>query len=281
MSVQAQSADSSFSMLPFMRTEVTPTSITPFLGHYAVSENTSSDQSPTSIHYGHMYPSVSIAQNPEVLVAQAQQEHMVLQNMIQQQQHHQQQHPQQQQRPMIQAPILTQPDPQHFRARQNSIHHHHGQQQQQHFPRGISDDSRVMKRQQSRSKAGSRRASRQATATAEGLELQPLRPAVDKNPPASRGSTSSSKSSAPPPKLELSDDCPEKLRYLLDLRYRFQDGKGKGMWETIHQRWADRYEPKAKEALQMDVNRAVYKYGIWPASEVSNVGDSSHGPAGH
>ena len=69
--------------------------------------------------------------------------------------------------------------------------------------------------------------------------------------------------------ITLKDDAPEPDRFLFDLRNQMLDNKGKGMWEALQAAYSDRYGPKERPALQMQLSRAIMKYGLWPESEVS------------
>lgn len=69
--------------------------------------------------------------------------------------------------------------------------------------------------------------------------------------------------------ITLSDDAPEADRYLFELRNSMLESKGKGMWEALQSAFTDRYGPKERAALQMQLSRAVMKHGQWPESEVS------------
>ncbi|EMR70411.1 hypothetical protein UCREL1_2555 [Eutypa lata UCREL1] len=67
--------------------------------------------------------------------------------------------------------------------------------------------------------------------------------------------------------ITLSDDAPEADRYLFELRNSMLESKGKGMWEALQSAFTDRYGPKERAALQMQLSRAVMKHGQWPESE--------------
>ncbi len=81
-----------------------------------------------------------------------------------------------------------------------------------------------------------------------------------------------SKAQQRPPHVEqitLGKEAPEPDRYLFELRNQMLDNKGKGMWEALQVAFTERYGPKERAALQMQLSRAVMKHGQWPASEVS------------
>ncbi|RYP13417.1 hypothetical protein DL767_010775 [Monosporascus sp. MG133] len=72
---------------------------------------------------------------------------------------------------------------------------------------------------------------------------------------------------APAEQIKLSNEASEPDRYLFELRNRFLDSKGNGMWENLQAEYTQKYGPKQRAALQMQLSRAIMKYGQWPASE--------------
>ena len=75
---------------------------------------------------------------------------------------------------------------------------------------------------------------------------------------------------------ELSDQIqfrigvPDEERYLLELRMKHEDMKGKTMWDAIAVAFAKRFGKKAeKPALQMKLTRAKQKWVIWPKKDAS------------
>ncbi|RYO78470.1 hypothetical protein DL762_008682 [Monosporascus cannonballus] len=72
---------------------------------------------------------------------------------------------------------------------------------------------------------------------------------------------------APVEQIKLSNKASEPDRYLFELRNRFLDSKGNGMWENLQAEYTQKYGPKQRAALQMQLSRAIMKYGQWPASE--------------
>ncbi|KAI1436802.1 hypothetical protein GGR50DRAFT_171037 [Xylaria sp. CBS 124048] len=70
-----------------------------------------------------------------------------------------------------------------------------------------------------------------------------------------------------PKYLALDAKAPEDSRYLVEVRCRMSDDKGKGMWEHIQQAYKERYGHKTKENLQMQLIRSVQSYAIWPEEE--------------
>ncbi|RYP77246.1 hypothetical protein DL771_001295 [Monosporascus sp. 5C6A] len=72
---------------------------------------------------------------------------------------------------------------------------------------------------------------------------------------------------APTEQIKLSNEASEPDRYLFELRNRFLNSKGNGMWENLQAEYTQKYGPKQRAALQMQLSRAIMKYGQWPASE--------------
>ncbi|RYP59493.1 hypothetical protein DL769_008498 [Monosporascus sp. CRB-8-3] len=72
---------------------------------------------------------------------------------------------------------------------------------------------------------------------------------------------------APAEQIKLSNEASEPDRYLFELRNRFLDSKGNGMWENLQAEYTQKYGPKQRAALQMQLSRAIMKYGQWPPSE--------------
>ncbi|KAI1827118.1 hypothetical protein F4861DRAFT_432915 [Xylaria intraflava] len=70
-----------------------------------------------------------------------------------------------------------------------------------------------------------------------------------------------------PKYLTLDAKAPEDSRYLVEVRCKMGDDKGKGMWEHIQQAYKERYGHKTKENLQMQLIRSVQSYAIWPKEE--------------
>jgi hypothetical protein len=78
-------------------------------------------------------------------------------------------------------------------------------------------------------------------------------------------------STSAPRYLTLNSNAPEDSRYLVEMRCRLSDDKGKGMWEHIQQAYKERWGGKTKENLQMQLIRSVQQYAIWPEEEVSRL----------
>ncbi|KAI0126532.1 hypothetical protein BJ170DRAFT_409826 [Xylariales sp. AK1849] len=68
-------------------------------------------------------------------------------------------------------------------------------------------------------------------------------------------------------RLRFKNTAPEALTFLYNLRCDLDVHKGKGMWDIIVEKWAERFERKNQAALQVKLVRAVAKYAIWPESE--------------
>ncbi|KAI0976872.1 hypothetical protein F4678DRAFT_127905 [Xylaria arbuscula] len=79
----------------------------------------------------------------------------------------------------------------------------------------------------------------------------------------------------PPEHLTLDAKAPEDSRYLVELRCRMSDDKGKGMWEQIQQAYKEHYGHKTKENLQMQLIRTVQSYAMWPESEDKALKDAA------
>lgn len=70
--------------------------------------------------------------------------------------------------------------------------------------------------------------------------------------------------------LTLRDDAPEDEKYLFQLRNEFLSEKGKGMWDEIKAKYSEKHQGNwEKAALQMKLSRALVKFGQWPEKEVS------------
>jgi hypothetical protein len=69
--------------------------------------------------------------------------------------------------------------------------------------------------------------------------------------------------------LELDERAEPDDRFLFELRRKYRNQKGKGMWDDIQRDYGARYKPMKKEALQMKISRAVAKWGKWPDEEAS------------
>ncbi|KAH8682414.1 hypothetical protein BX600DRAFT_430296 [Xylariales sp. PMI_506] len=59
----------------------------------------------------------------------------------------------------------------------------------------------------------------------------------------------------------------ERDHYIFNLRCQLSHLRGKGMWDRILELWQERYEPKERAALQMQLTRAVAAHAIWPKDE--------------
>ena len=71
-----------------------------------------------------------------------------------------------------------------------------------------------------------------------------------------------------PEMLTFTDDCPDEDRVLYDIRCRYKEDRGKGMWDSITTEYQKKCPAKKKEALQVQLDRGIFKYAIWPESEV-------------
>lgn len=100
----------------------------------------------------------------------------------------------------------------------------------------------------------------------------------DGSQPFGAGDLPSQAQRAPGERITLSEDAPEPDRYLFDLRNSMLESKGKGMWEALQAAFTERYGPKHRAALQMQLSRAVMKHGQWPESEVSKIQSVSPTP---
>ncbi|KAJ8105560.1 hypothetical protein ONZ43_g7381 [Nemania bipapillata] len=85
--------------------------------------------------------------------------------------------------------------------------------------------------------------------------------------PMTASTSSNSSRHAPVQHLTLDAKAPEDSRYLVEMRCRMSDDKGKGMWEHIQQAYKERYGRKTKENLQMQLIRSVQSYAVWPEAE--------------
>lgn len=71
-------------------------------------------------------------------------------------------------------------------------------------------------------------------------------------------------------KIQFRIGVPDEERYLLELRMKHQDTKGKTMWDDIAVAFAKRFGKKPeKPALQMKLTRAKQKWVIWAKKDVS------------
>ncbi len=71
--------------------------------------------------------------------------------------------------------------------------------------------------------------------------------------------------------ITLADACTADDKSLFAIRLKYDHLKGKGMWDNISGEYGNESSGKAREALQMRVQRMVAKYGQWPEDEVSHV----------
>ena len=76
----------------------------------------------------------------------------------------------------------------------------------------------------------------------------------------------------PEEKVQFKPDVPEEERYLIELRLRFRDIKGKTMWDRIVTEFEKKFGKKPdKAALQMKLSRAKQKWIVWSKRDVSPV----------
>ena len=102
----------------------------------------------------------------------------------------------------------------------------------------------------------------------------------------SRASYSSQKSRATPPQnqgdegngeqLMLNDKADDGEKYLLELKQQHLNEKGRGMWNSIRDRYDERFPPEDGQTsetakLQMKLMRATIHKAQWPNNEVSKV----------
>lgn len=105
---------------------------------------------------------------------------------------------------------------------------------------------------------------------------KPPRSKVTEGKVQKKASKPKARQTARPERLEPTDqmqfkpEIPEEERYLLELRMKFKDTKGKTMWDQIGDAFAARFGKKPeKAALQMKLTRAKQRWVIWPAKDVS------------
>ncbi|PKS09944.1 hypothetical protein jhhlp_004567 [Lomentospora prolificans] len=72
--------------------------------------------------------------------------------------------------------------------------------------------------------------------------------------------------------IQFKPGIPHEETYLLELRMKFRDTKGKTMWDQIGEAFAARFGKRPeKAALQMKLTRAKQRWVIWPTKDVSGM----------
>ncbi|RYP09500.1 hypothetical protein DL764_001279 [Monosporascus ibericus] len=166
-----------------------------------------------------------------------------------------------------QVPLLQQPsDPRnltHPMASMGNMHHHFSQLPNQ--PSVLMEFRQIRKKQPKRARPSSRR-TRGPDRTSNNSGYRDFQNAQEEFGADSQSQHSGTQR-APAEQIKLSNEASEPDRYLFDLRNRFLDSKGNGMWENLQAEYTQKYGPKQRAALQMQLSRAIMKYGQWPASE--------------
>ncbi|KAH7027653.1 uncharacterized protein B0I36DRAFT_141494 [Microdochium trichocladiopsis] len=73
----------------------------------------------------------------------------------------------------------------------------------------------------------------------------------------------------PEERIALDDNVKEQDRYLYELRCELGAFNGEDMWDQIVQRYAEKYAPKRKATLQMQLNRALAKHQRSSSSQLT------------
>lgn len=176
-----------------------------------------------------------------------------------------------------QTPTLTQPDPSIWRGhRSQNIEnlrdpamtaHMRELQQNDIYTRTRATSGPKQKATRKNQKEKKRRGAKGTTPSSTGYDRQGSQASMTQG---SQTSPSQPLGRETEEELFYVDSAPEDEKYVFELRKKYADKKGKGMWDGIINEYAEKFQRMEKAALQMKVTRGVSKFAAWPAFEVSS-----------